>query len=296
VKVLVTGALGQVAQSMMAAGSPHQVIAVGRPDLDIAKIETVHRQIAATKPDVVVNAAAYTAVDKAESEPDAAWAVNRDGADNIARATAEAGLPVVQISTDYVYSGTKAGLYVENDETVPMGVYGRSKLAGEEAVAAANPHHLILRTAWVFSPYGHNFAKTMLRLAETRPELGVVDDQHGSPTYAPHLADAILAIVSAIEQRSRDAIAWGVYNLAGAGETTWCGLAREIFARSAAAGGPSAYVKAITTADYPTPARRPANSRLDCSKSKAAFGVELPHWTSGVGECVTALLAARQTT
>ena len=289
-KILVTGAQGQLARSLLAAAGAHCVVAIGRPDLDITDIETVHRHIGAQTPDVVINCAAYTAVDKAESDADAAHRVNVIGAANVAAGCAVAQIPLVHISTDYVFDGRKPAPYVETDLTGPMGVYGRTKLAGEDAVAAANPRHLILRTAWVYSPYGHNFVRTMLRLAETRPELGVVDDQHGSPTYAPHLAEAILAIAPQIADAPAAAAVWGIYNAAGAGETTWCGLARDVFRRAAEAGAPVAKVNAITTADYPTPARRPANSRLDCSKLQATFGVTQPPWTSGVAACAAALL------
>lgn len=289
-KLLVTGAQGQVAQSLVAAQSSHDVVAIGRPDLDITDIDTVRRHIGAVEPAVVVNCAAYTAVDKAESETEAAERANASGAGNVARACNEAGIPVIHISTDYVFDGEKPTPYLETDYTGPRSAYGRTKLAGEEMVAIANPRHLILRTAWVYSPYGNNFVKTMLRLAATRPELGVVDDQLGSPTYAPHLAEAIVAILEQIE-RQPHAIDWGVYNAAGAGETTWCGFAREVFQVSQEAGGPSAVVSAITTAEYPTPARRPANSRLDGGKLKSVFGIGLQHWTEGVRACVSALLA-----
>lgn len=292
-KLLVTGAQGQVAQSLVTARSSHDVVAIGRPDLDITDIDTVRRHIGNVEPAVIVNCAAYTAVDKAESELEAAERVNASGAGNVARACNEAGIPVIHISTDYVFDGEKPTPYLETDYTGPRSAYGRTKLAGEEMVAEANPRHLILRTAWVYSPYCNNFVKTMLRLAATRPELGVVDDQHGSPTYAPHLAEAIVAILAQLELQPH-AIDWGIYNAAGAGETTWCGLAREVFRVSQASGGPSAVVSAITTADYPAPAKRPANSRLDGGKLKAAFGIELPHWTEGVGACVSALLAPRQ--
>lgn len=292
-KILVTGAQGQVARSLVAARSAHQVVAVGRPELDIADATSVRSCICSFAPDVVVNAAAYTAVDKAESDAEGAAAVNADGARNVAMACVDRGIPIVHISTDYVFDGTKAGSYLEVDSPSPLGVYGRTKLAGENAVAAANPRHVILRTAWVFSPYGQNFVKTMLRLAAARPQLSVVDDQHGSPTYAPHLADAILALLTRMEQQPQD-IDWGIFHAAGDGETTWCGLAREVFQVLREAGGPNATVIPIPTLDYPTPAKRPANSRLDCRKLKRTFGIVLPHWTAGVAQCVPDLLSAAQ--
>lgn len=287
-KLVVVGIAGQLAQSLAAAAKPDvTVVTIGRPAVDLARPETIAVAIAAAAPDVVVNAAAYTAVDKAESDSEAAFAVNATGAGAIAAAAEACGAPLIHISTDYVFDGSAARAYRETDAVSPLGVYGRSKLEGERLVQAAAPRHVILRTAWVHSPYGHNFVKTMLRVAATRPELSVVDDQIGNPTFAPHLAAGIIEVARQIAGRP-DA-AWGVYHAAGTGDVTWCGLAREIFAVSARHGGPTAHVKAITTAEYPTPARRPANSRLDCGKLAAAFGVRLPRWEAGVEACVTAL-------
>lgn len=292
VRVLVTGATGQLARSLVEAAEDtagFDVVAIGRPGLDITQVASVAAAIAATRADVVVNAAAYTAVDKAESEPEAARRVNVDGPSNIGSAAHAAGVPVIHVSTDYVYDGRKAAPYVETDETAPVSVYGATKLAGERALTEAAPHHIILRTAWVHSPFGNNFVKTMLRLATTRPEIRVVDDQLGSPTYAPHLADAILKLARTLASRPADQIAWGTYHASGSGETTWCGLAREVFRVSASHGGPAATVTAIGTADYPTPAHRPANSRLDCGKLRREFGVVLPEWREGVAACVARL-------
>ncbi len=293
-KVLVTGARGQVAQSLVVAARsrPIEIIALGRSMLDITRPETIADGMREVRPDLVINAAAYTAVDKAETEPDAAHLVNAVGAGNVASAAHEAGVPIIHISTDYVFDGTRGSPYVETDQTAPTSVYGRTKLEGERKVAKVCPHHLILRTAWVHSPFGHNFVKTMLRLAETRSELGVVDDQVGSPTYAPHLAEAIIQIARAIAEREPDKFPWGVYHVTGRGETTWCGLARAIFEQSKLRGGPIAHIKAISTADYPTPARRPANSRLDVGLLQKTFGVALPEWQVGVAECVARVLAA----
>ena len=199
-------------------------------------------------------------------------------------------MPIIHVSTDYVFDGTKPGPYVETDATNPRCVYGASKAAGELAVAAANPHHIILRTAWVHSPFGQNFVKTMLRLAAGRPRLGVVADQLGNPTYAPHLATAILDIAARLEGLSSGAGPWGVFHATGSGETTWHGLACEVFACSRALGGPTAEVDPIATSAYPTPAARPANSRLDGAKLAAAFGVRLPPWQEGVADNVKRLL------
>lgn len=287
-RVLIAGKNGQLA-SALAALSGVDAIAQGRDTLDISDQDSVARAVDATAPDVVVNAAAYTAVDKAETEENAAFAVNELGPRLLAEATAERGVPIIHVSTDYVFSGTKSEPYTEDDPVAPMGVYGKSKLAGEEAVQATNPKHVILRTAWVYSATGHNFVKTMLRLAGDRDQVNVVDDQYGNPTYAPHLAAAILDVSSAVAAPDK-ADAWGIYHLAGTGATTWCGLAREVFAQSKAAGGPSAEAVPISTADYPTPAARPANSRLDCGKAGDAFGIAMPPWQDGVKDCVARLL------
>lgn len=295
-KLLVTGAEGQVAKSLVEAGTTSvEVVAVGRPVLDLTCRETIAAAIAAERPDVLINAAAYTAVDKSESEPELAQAVNAAGAEHAAAEARAAGIPIIHISTDYVFDGSKDGPYVETDRTSPVSAYGRSKLAGEQAVALGNPQHLILRTAWVHSPFGNNFVKTMLRLAESRDVLGVVDDQHGSPSYAPHLAAVILQMAEQILQRGADQVPWGVYHAVGAGETTWCQLAREVFRVSSNLGGPGAEVNPIATSDYPTPAHRPANSRLSGEKLEREFGLSFPHWREGVEACVRRLLQSDRT-
>ncbi len=292
-RLLITGWQGQLARSLAEAATRRPEItalSIGRPALDLCAHPSILRTLADNAPDVIVNTAAYTAVDKAESERDAAFALNRDGAGLLAEAAAARGVPIIHVSTDYVFDGTKPTPYVETDPTAPLNVYGASKLAGEQAVAAANPRHVILRTAWVHSPFGQNFTKTMLRLAADRPRLNVVADQLGNPTYAPHLAEAILEI--ALRLRGRDAGdgLYGLYHATGTGETTWHGLASAIFEQSRALGGPAAEVAPIPTSGYPTPAARPANSRLNCSRLKSAFGVALPPWQDGVSACVTRLL------
>ncbi|KAA0972638.1 dTDP-4-dehydrorhamnose reductase [Aureimonas fodinaquatilis] len=287
-RILVTGSAGQVAQAMAdLAGPDVEVVVQGRPVLDITDRSSIDRAIADVRPDIVVNAAAYTAVDKAESEEAEAFAVNATGAGNVAAASAAADLPVIHISTDYVFAGDKATPYVEADATGPQGAYGRSKLAGEEAVADANPQHVILRTAWVYGPYGNNFLKTMLRLAETRDVLRVVADQRGTPTYAPDIALGILAVARQMLYAPGAQV--GVFHMVAEGETNWAGFASEIFARSRETGGSYADVEPITTADYPTPAVRPANSRLETAKFRLAFGHALPRWQDGVARCLKAL-------
>ncbi len=292
-KILVAGLQGQLARALVAQAQVRpgvQVVALGRPQLDLTDAASIARALDAARPHLVVNAAAYTAVDKAESEPQAAFAINRDGAGALAAAARAAGCPIVHVSTDYVFDGTKSGPYVETDAPNPAGVYGRSKLEGEAAVAAANPEHVIVRTAWVYAPYGHNFLRTMLRLACERPELRVVSDQRGNPTYAPHLADAILDVAARLARRTPPA--WGVYHAAARGETTWHGFAAAIVRAASRLGVPQVPVVPIATADYPTPVRRPANSCLDCGKLERAFGVRLPPWQQGLEDCIAELAEA----
>lgn len=291
-RLLIAGWQGQVARALveLAPSAPDvEAFAVGRPGLDLCNAATITRAMTDFKPDVIINSAAYTAVDKAESESAAAFALNRDGARLLAEAAAKRNAAIIHISTDYVFDGSKASPYVEDDAVAPQNVYGRSKREGEDAVRGANAQHIIARTAWVYSPVGANFVKTMLRLAGERDTLHVVDDQMGNPTYAPHLARTLLDIARKVRHAPRDG-QWGTYHLAGRGDVSWCGFAREVFRVSAGHGGPSANVTAIGTADYPTLAARPMNSRLDCSKAERAFGVALPDWREGVRDCVTRLL------
>jgi dTDP-4-dehydrorhamnose reductase len=290
-RILVAGAQGQLARALVEAArrhGRHDVAALGRPGLDLASPATIESAIDQMKPDLVVNAAAYTAVDRAESDSAMTFAVNRDGAGALAAAAHTTGCAIVHVSTDYVFDGRKPGAYVETDATNPLGLYGRSKLEGELTVAAANPRHLILRTAWLYSPYDANFLRTMLRLARERPELRVVADQHGHPTYVPHLAEGILSIADHLACGRRQDV-WGVYHMAAGGETTWHGFACAIVRAAASLGVPQVPVVPITTAEYPTPAARPANSRLDCGKLERTFGVRLPHWEVGLAACIAEL-------
>jgi dTDP-4-dehydrorhamnose reductase len=236
----------------------------------------------------VVNAAAYTAVDRAEDESIAAFGINALAAERIATACSASSIPMVHVSTDYVFDGMKDSPYREDDATGPINAYGCSKLEGEQRVAEACDRHIILRTAWLYSPWGVNFVKTMLRLAADRPAIRVVDDQRGSPTYAPHLATIALALATRAAARSCDT-RWGIYHAADAGETTWFGLAREIFRCAAAYGLQAPALTAVATGDYPTRARRPANSRLNCDKLRSVFGLEFPEWRVGVQACVARL-------
>jgi dTDP-4-dehydrorhamnose reductase len=291
-RLLIAGWQGQVARALVEAAPACpdvKACAVGRTALDICEARSIERALAQIEPSIVINSAAYTAVDKAETDVERAFALNRDGARLLAEAAARRNIPIIHISTDYVFDGRKAGPYVEEDVAEPTTVYGRSKLEGENAVKAANPRHVILRTAWVFSPTGRNFVKTMLALAAEQEHVRVVDDQRGNPTYAAHFATGILELARQLSNRPGDG-AWGVYHAAGTGTTTWNGFAEEVFRRSAALGGPVAEVKPIGSAEYPTPAPRPANSELDCSKLERTFGLRLPAWQQGVAECVERLV------
>jgi dTDP-4-dehydrorhamnose reductase len=291
-KIVVTGHEGQVARSLVERARDREgieVTLVGRPELDLTRPQTVAPVLEACRPDIVVSAAAYTAVDQAEDEPDLAFAINDAGAGAVADAAAGLGVPIIHLSTDYVFDGNRKGAYTEDDRPAPRGVYGASKLAGEQAVAAANPRYLVIRTAWVCSPFGKNFVKTMLRLAGDRDEIAVVSDQWGNPTSALDLADGILAAASRLH-RDGHFNAYGVYHLAGSGKTNWAGLARHVLATSRTCGGPHASVRDITTADYPTKARRPANSCLSTAKFHATFGWLAPQWRPSFSDIVEQLV------
>ena len=292
-RMIVTGRHGQLVRSLIEASAmtPIEVVPVSRPEIDLSRIEELLPAIDRLFPDIVVNAAAYTAVDAAESNADAALLINGAAAGALATACARRGIPIIQISTDFVFDGTKPSPYLESDQTSPTNVYGASKTLGEQLVAAAAPRHLILRTSWLVSPFGQNFVKTMLRLAAERDVVNVVDDQYGAPTYAPHLAQAILALAATMATASEGDARWGTYHLTNGGETTWYGLAREVFAIASRRGAGSVQVNAILTSGYPTPARRPANSRLDGHKLYDTFAMSLPPWQTGIEHCVERLLA-----
>jgi dTDP-4-dehydrorhamnose reductase len=292
--ILLTGGGGQVGTELRRlAPDDLEIVAPGRDQLDLSDPDAIARHVAARPWAAVINSGAYTAVDKAESDPVTAWKINALGPAALAFATAQAGIPLLQVSTDYVFDGAKAGAYVEDDPVGPLGVYGASKEAGEQAVRTGNPRHVILRTAWVVSPHGGNFIKTMLRLAETRDELRVVDDQRGCPTSAADIATTLITIARRLIEDPAAPV--GAYHFVNAGEATWCEFAREIFARAEVHGRKPPRVEAITTADYPTPARRPANSRLDTQKLARDFGVTPRPWRTAAAEVVDTLLAGSQT-
>jgi dTDP-4-dehydrorhamnose reductase len=296
VRLYVIGTEGQVARSLReaAAYNPDIVIGCGsRRDIDILRPDLVEKALEAFSPDIVVNPAAYTAVDRAESEPDLAFAVNRDGAGIVAAATARLGIPIVHLSTDYVFDGEKESRYVETDAVAPKGVYGRSKLAGEYSVAAANERHVILRTSWVYAPFGNNFVRTMLRLSADRDRLTVVDDQIGCPTFAPDIAVAIVTIARKIASDGWQKPIAGVTHLAGPDEVSWCDFARLIMKVKKKKGGRVVAVDAISTAAYPTAADRPANSRLCCDRLASIFGIRLPPLERSLEKCLERLLGAQ---
>lgn len=295
--ILVTGKCGQVALSLQEASKLHSgvtVTLVGRPELDLAQPETLAPVLDTHRPDLVVSAAAYTAVDQAEDEPDLAHTINAEGPATIAGWCAQNNVQLIHLSTDYVFDGALDRPYKETDQTGPRSVYGRSKLSGEKLVLAAHPQALIVRTAWVYSAYGSNFVKTMLRLAETRDEISVVADQIGNPTSAHDIAHGLLTIASRLVENGGEAPS-GIFHLTGSGETNWAAFAREIFAASAATGGPSAQVNDISSADYPTKARRPKNSRLGNDRLEAEFGWWAPDWRESTRTCVARLLGVAHT-
>ena len=293
-KITVTGKVGQLVSALIERGAlaGHEVISIGRPDLDLIDPLSVASALESAAPDVVVSAAAYTAVDKAESESELAYAINAVGAGAVAEAARKLGVPLIHVSTDYVFDGGLDRAYAETDPTGPTGVYGASKLAGEAAVRAAHgDNSAVVRVAWVYSPFGGNFVKTMLRVAADRDEISVVADQIGNPTSALDIADGILQIAHNMATNADPALR-GVFHMTADGEASWADFAEAIFTCSDAHGGPSARVKRITTADYPTPALRPANSQLDCRRISHAHGVALPNWQQSL-ETVVARLSAK---
>ena len=283
-RILVFGGGGQVGSALKALPLPDgaMLAAPTRAEADIADRAAVDAMLDSGSWTAVINAAAWTGVDAAEDAVADAFAANAHGPAILADATRRRNIPLIHISTDYVYDGSKATPYEEDDRTAPLGVYGASKLAGEEAVRTGNPRHLIVRTAWISGGSGRHFLKTMLRLAGERDRLRVVDDQWGTPTLAGDLAAALLALALRDDLPERR----GIYHFANRGETTWCRFAREIFALSAARGGPSAEVEAITTADFPTPARRPANSRLSTGRIERDFGIVPRQWDDALKDVI----------
>jgi dTDP-4-dehydrorhamnose reductase len=282
--ILVTGGSGQVGTELQALAPRFgiEVAAPTRAELDLSSSCAIDRVLDQGEWSAVINCAAYTAVDKAESEPDLAFAVNAVAPELIAKVTAARAIRLLHVSTDYVFDGAAPGFYSEDDPVAPLGVYGASKLEGERAIRACHPDHIILRTAWVVSPHGHNFVKTMLRLGAERTQLRVVADQRGCPTSARDIAEVLLSIAAKPEAR-------GTYHFVSSGEATWHELARFVFDRA----GMKVSVEPITTADYPTPARRPANSRLATARLQQELGITPRPWQEAVGEVVDELTRGR---
>ena len=288
--ILITGGTGQVGTGLMLANRGRfEVVAPARAELDLLDAASIERNIASRDWAAIVNCAAYTAVDKAESEPELAFAINAEAPGIIARAAAARAIPLLHVSTDYVFDGSKAKPYAEDDPVAPLGVYGASKEAGERAVRDEGGRSIILRTAWVVSPWGHNFIKTMLRLGAEREELGVVADQIGCPTSAIDIAETLLTLTERMLDRRESS---GTYHFVNSGQASWHDLASAVFAYAGARGMKTPRVKAITTADYPTPAKRPANSRLSTAKLEQTFGMTPRPWQVAVEEILASLIDA----
>jgi len=283
--ILLIGQHGQVSQALQQhlQGQGHVTVR-GREHLDLADAQQIRRQVRELRPDLIVNAAAYTAVDQAESEPEQAFAINASAPGILAEEAAALGAPLIHYSTDYVFDGSKATAYVEDDNPNPLGVYGQSKLAGERAIQAVGGAHLILRTSWVYSLHGRNFLLTMQRLLQERDSLNVVVDQVGAPTWAGSIAQTTAQLIQ--HWRNDQGGPWGLYHLTAQGEISWFGFASAIAEQLRLQGKPVATLQAIPTSAYPTPAQRPLNSRLDCSRLQREWFVQLPDWPSALLECL----------
>jgi dTDP-4-dehydrorhamnose reductase len=294
-RLVVTGLSGQIVSALIER-APREVelIALGRPQLDLSIREAVLAGLHASRADVILNAAAYTAVDKAESEPELAMRVNGDGAGYVAEIAAELGKPLLHLSTDYVFDGALDRPYRETDAPCPIGAYGRSKLAGEAKIAAICANAAIVRNGWVFSPFGDNFVKTMLKLGVERAEIGVVADQIGNPTSALDIADALLVMAARLATDSSSALR-GVFHMASADDASWATLARAIFVEAEKSGRAPVRIRDISTADYPTAARRLANARLDCAKLRDVYGIPPPLWKTSLPACIARVLGGGAT-
>lgn len=284
-RILISGQHGQVSQALQhRLQNMGELIVLGRDQLDLSQPESIRPVVRDIKPDLIINAAAHTAVDQAESEPELAFAINATSPGVFAEEAAALGIPLIHYSTDYVFDGSKSGAWIESDAPNPLGVYGSSKLAGERAIAAAGGQHLILRTSWVYSLTGRNFLLTMQRLLQEREKLSIVADQIGAPTWAGTIA----ASTGALIERWRDGApgAWGVYHLTARGETSWFGFAEAIGQQLINTNKPCAALEPIASSAYPTPAARPLNSRLDCGLLQREWGVSQPHWHDALLECL----------
>jgi len=292
VKILVTGRDGQIAQSLAERASSHELVFAARPRFDLLDPSSLERTIAEVRPELIISAAAYTAVDQAEDEPELAMAANGEAPGIIGRAAAKIDAPVLHLSTDYVFDGSGERAWREDDTTGPIGTYGKTKLAGEKALASSGARYAILRTAWVYSPFGNNFVKTMLRLAESRDALHVVADQYGNPTSALDIADALMAVVNRWREDPLHGVD-SIYHFAGSGTTNWANFARTIFAESAARGGPAPDVIPVASLQYPTKATRPANSRLDTTRISQVFSYIAPRWECSLNKTLDILMGKK---
>ena len=284
-KILINGRHGQVSHELQQRlGAVGELVVLGRDQLDLAQPDQIRHQVQNIRPDLIINAAAHTAVDLAESEPQSAFAINAVAPGILAEEALALDIPLIHYSTDYVFDGMKAGPYNEDDTPNPLGVYGKSKLAGEQAIRDVQGQYLILRTSWVYSTHGRNFLLTMQRLLQEKPELRVVADQIGAPTWAGTIANSTLAL---IERWQTSQVAnWGTYHLSAQGETSWFGFAQAIGEALRQQGKPCADLLPIPSSDYPTPAARPLNSRLDCSRLQRDWGVSQPDWQTALRECL----------
>ncbi len=294
-KILLTGKNGQVGFELQRALAPlGPLVAVGRAECDLADAEALRRLVRAVRPGIIVNPAAYTAVDKAESDPETALAINGIAPGVLGEEATRLDALVIHYSTDYVFNGAKQTSYMEDDIANPQSVYGKSKLAGDQALLRSTKNAIIFRTSWVFGAHGNNFVKTMLRLAAERDSLKVVADQFGAPTSAALIADVTAQILRRYLQADRKDFPFGLYNLAASGETNWCDFARTVIGTALAAGRPLALrpedVLPISTDQYPLPAPRPANSRLDTHKIQETFGLHLPMWQEGLKHVLQQIL------
>lgn len=284
-KILITGLHGQVSQALQQQlRGLGELIVLGRDQLDLANTDQIHQQVRTHRPDLIINAAAHTAVDQAESEPDAAFAINAIGPGILAEEANALGIPLIHYSTDYVFDGSKPAPYTEADIPNPLGVYGQSKLAGEQAIAAVGGKYLILRTSWVYSSHGKNFLLTMQRLLQEKPHMRIVSDQIGAPTWAGTIANSTRALIE--RWQAGAAGEWGVYHLTAQGETSWFGFAEAIAQQLRAEGKACAELEAIPSSAYPTPAKRPLNSRLDCDRLQQQWHVSQPQWQDALRECL----------
>ncbi|WP_245285878.1 dTDP-4-dehydrorhamnose reductase [Bradyrhizobium sp. WSM1253] len=289
--ILIAGRHGQLATCLrdLAAMRGLPAVALGRRELNLENREGIHKLIGSIAPSAIINTAAYTAVDQAESEPAKVFSINRDGAAALADVAWQMNIPLIHLSTDYVFDGAKPDAYEESDIPAPLNVYGASKLAGEAAVLAAHPLATVIRCSWIYSPYGGNFVRTMLRLSKTQPMVRVVGDQHGNPTYAFDLAEAVLRIAERSVTDDRRTTA-GIFHLAGQGEASWYDFAQAIFDELSRRGARIPALEAITTEEFPTAARRPRNSRLDSSKAERVFGIRLGPWRHSLEACLDQLV------